>query len=131
MMSSYFDEKSGRVHDIAVQSRTAEAFLDPLAVIEAEVIAEVTLNAGDREFPSDLRERILAVIATQRVESVVPDVPTKGRRMAEIGLYSPLIEDLHSLYHEVAHRRISVRNGAFTWLDDPRANNQLRDEVDQ
>jgi hypothetical protein len=123
-MTSYFDIMSGRVHDAAARS-AGDDFLAELEAIEAEVIADVTRNTDDREFPPDLRERILTIIATQGVKS-----PTEGRRLATIGRYSPMIEALHSLYHDLARHRIPVRNGAFAWTDDPTVNNRLRDGID-
>ena len=128
-MSSYFDEMSGGVSDATRQFATVEAFLEQVEQIEAEVIADVTLNTGDREFPDDLRERILGIIAIQRVESAVPNAPTEGRRIATMMRYSPMIDELHSAYHELARRRIWVRHAHFCWLDSPRGNNNLRDSA--
>lgn len=63
-MSSYFDNLSRAVYE-AAQNESDESFLESVVQIEAGLYRDVTQLTGDREFPDDLRERILGVLATK------------------------------------------------------------------
>lgn len=126
-MTGYFDEATREVTTYSSAFRDEpEKFLQAVAEVEARVIKDVTLCTGDREFPHDLREAMLTKIAVLRVDPG-PGMPeTEGRRAALACRYSELIEDLHSLFHELARRRLVFRFGLVQ--DSPRGFLKLRDE---
>jgi hypothetical protein len=129
-MTSYFDEKDREVNALAEASESATEFLESLKQIEAEVIHEVSLVTGDREFPNGMREAIQGCIASKAIQ------PTKGmpenegaKDWATSGKCSQLLMDLHSHFHRVSSRRIRVRFGLLT--DNPRDILARRDEHDK
>lgn len=61
-MTSYFDDAARAVRAID-KTLGDEAYLAAVADIEKEVIRDVILCTGDREFPSELREKLMTVIA--------------------------------------------------------------------
>jgi len=108
-MSSYFDQLNNRVVGEDV---------DGVIHVEQEMIREVLLVTGDREFPEDLRQKAVALIGTWAVESkleeFVPGIgPSPGVKHFKVMGYSRLIHEMHSLFHEVASREIKTRFGRF------------------
>ncbi len=90
--------------------------------------ADVTAITGDREFPDDLREKMMTVLATVSLYQPHLEVPEQARELALCCRYSRAIEDMHELHHELAGRRIETR---FGWLcDDLVSNRKRRDEHD-
>jgi hypothetical protein len=127
-MTSFFDKAARDVRDADILSvnQPDSAFLDRLADIEAEVFRKVCLVTGDREFPDDLREKMLGVIAVHGVANNELTPSEKARERAAMMRYSRAIEDLHGLFHELARRRVQTR---FGWLSDsPDQILVLRDE---
>lgn len=112
-MTSYFDDKAREISDAA---RAGDYTL--AQKIEDQVIADVRLVTGDREFPDDLRERSNGLIATLCVQCP-SGVPTKGERTLRSAKRSSLVDALHSLFHDLARRRVETRFGLLT--DNPRA----------
>jgi len=135
-MSSYFDEATRTVSDLCQQHHGME-LVKKVAEVENEIIEQVNLNTGDREFPADLREKIQSCIAQWNVgwEKGRPGgiEAVEWHKKAWDWLFtvktSRLIDDLHSLYHQVASRRIKTRFGML--YDSPRGNNKMRDEWDK
>ena len=105
-MSSYFDAKSNGVIEASERFRKdAEGFMSAVEEIEKALIADVVLAVGDREFPNDLREKAMSLIANWHIGVYAGLEPrakavefTKSMRMSE------LIERMHALFHEVAQR---------------------------
>lgn len=129
-VSSYFDRIASRVFDADEQHPTDEGFLAALTEIEGELFRDVTQITGDREFPDDLREKMLGVLAVHAVyqpEGVL--TPERARVYAVTSRYSLAAEKLHDLHHELASRRIPARFGR--WTDSPTQNRVLRDEHDE
>lgn len=127
-MSSYFDELSSKMRE--QQNLPPEQFLDFARALEDQVVAEVSLVTGDREFPEDLREAIQRVIATQHLYP--RDSPLFSKQVEdELLLFrrSNLFESLHDLFHVVARRRIETRFGLL--YDSPSGILKLREEHDQ
>lgn len=126
-MTSYFDEKTREVAEAADDCDDFSTLKTLVAHIELRVIEQVVLVTGDREFPDDLRERILKAIATRAVCHYAGLEP---RRVAleylEATSMSALLDALHSLFHEVARRRIKTRFGLLQ--DSPRGILVLREE---
>lgn len=121
-MTGYFDTAEREA------AEAARAFgLDAVALVEERVIADVNLITGDREFPDDLRERIQGCIAVCRAKCP-SGIPTKGERYVEMVKRSKLLGELHSLFHEVARRRVRTRFGFLS--DNPRASVVARDDHD-
>jgi len=128
-MSSYFDEKSHRVACASSQFRSNHAFIGVVADIEQDLIRDVVLVAGDREFPADLREKVMKTIAEWHVGKYAGLEPRQEAvRTAEIMRMSELVEHMHSLFHEVASRRIRTRFGLLS--DHPPDILNRRDEHD-
>lgn len=128
-MTGYFDDASRAVRDVP-RTLSEDAFIAAVAAIEEPIVRDVTLNTGDREFPDDLREKILGIIATQAVYSHAGLPPTEDARWTVITMhYSSLIEALHSAFHALARRRLATRWGR--WYDSPRANLVARKDHDE
>jgi hypothetical protein len=111
-----------------------EEFLLSVAEIERRVVADVTLNTGDREFPDDMREIILGHIVLWGVHYVLdsrsPVQPTKDARDYVITLHaSAVLPHLHSAFHGLASRGLKTRFGY--WSDSPGENLLDRDRHDQ
>lgn len=113
-MTAYFDQLNSNVHSVSCACPDSELFLEALAEIEMEVIETVNLVTGDREFPADLRERIQGLIAINAVNNGWG----KADRKASVARLSPLFQELHSAFHDVASRRHQTRFGMLT--DSPR-----------
>lgn len=134
-MSSYFDDAARKVSGLCGQFSDT-ALVQEVAKVENEIIEQVNLDTGDREFPDDLREKIQGIIARWNVGYPVrPDTieAADWHREAWDWLHSVkssrLIDDLHSAYHIVASRRIKTRFGVL--YDSPRGNVNMRDEWDK
>src|SRR5229473_1519735 len=124
IMSNYFDDLDKQVHQINFQFEgdvyDVNAFVEEVARLEDKVIEVISLVVGDREFPDDLRQRILGIIAIHRLRGI-PDVDKGGfhavaRGFTEQLRRSALFSQLHSAFHDVARRRIRTRFGLL--LDD-------------
>lgn len=117
-MTAFFDDLRREVSDIKAADRAD--WLAKVAAIEAPVIETVRRVASDHEFPADLRQKIVATIAS---EAVVDTKGLPGRQEAKDYAWavkmSGLLEALHSLFHQVASRRIRTRFGLLS--DSPRA----------
>jgi hypothetical protein len=131
VMTSFFDEREAAVHNIHREhpDLTDEQYLDLVADIEKPVVEAVLLNTGDREFPDDLREKILNILATEAVyaHSGLPPTDT-AKRYTLACKTSGLLSALHSAFHKLAGRRIQTRFGY--WTDSPSQNLLSRDEHD-
>lgn len=118
-MTAYFDDLRREVADFPAEDPAN--WIQQLGDIERRVVQEVQLVTGDREFPDDLREKILGAIATKTVYDL-SDVVTASKdavAYATCTKCSDLLETLHSLFHQVANRRVQTRFGLLS--DSPRA----------
>jgi hypothetical protein len=117
-MTAYFDAAAREIAIYASGFRDDdEAFLRAAGWLEKSVIDGVTRLTGDREFPDDLREKILGDIAVWRIAER-PGLPeTRGREAARQFRRSDLVERLHLHFHELALRGVSTRFGVLA--DDP------------
>jgi hypothetical protein len=116
-MISYFDRANCAIFGIAQQTcGDDELFLSQAVEVEDRIVSEVCLNTGDIEFPDDLRQKILTVIACKRINGVLKDAETEGRRIARIMRYSPLIGQLHSAFSRASGQR---HPGAVRRVDRP------------
>lgn len=129
-MSSYFD---ALVREVGLAADDAgendEQFLAHVTEIEKRMFRDVTQISGDREFPDDLRERMMGVFAVKSVYH--PGKLEAPERAIELVLRcrsSRCIEDMHDLHHELASRRIVTRFGILS--DHPVNNLARRDEQD-
>ncbi len=128
-MSSYFDAKTSAAMDASAKATSEEDFIQQVAEIERGLIADVTLAVGDREFPSDLREKAMGLIARWHVGTHAGLEPSEeALRYVKAVRMSELVEEMHSLFHEVARRRVSTRFGLLS--DHPRDIVNRRDEHD-
>jgi hypothetical protein len=112
-VTSYFNEYESAVRDLSRIEQNNELFVRDLSVIEADVVAMVSLVTGDREFPDEWRERIQGCIACQRL--YINDIPNQQAiGYARTVRASSLLADLHSLFHRLASERIKMRFGLLT-----------------
>jgi len=136
-MSSYWDAVGRDVHEARSMNLADESFRTVVANIELAVIQTVSLAVGDREFPNDMRERILGSIAVNCLDhnwtsaKLPPHEPDWNKDAVEwlqlVG-YSRLLEDLHGHFHEVASLRVMTRFGV-EFTDDPSTFLKARDEA--
>ena len=136
-MTSYFDDHTRAVSELSAGA-TDEEFLDLIEDIEQEVIREVSLATGDREFPDDLREKIQRLIARYRVTPVLNrplgEHDRRGgdekvaRQTATATRTLPLLSELHSAFHAVGSRRHQTRFGLLS--DNPAVILAARDDHD-
>jgi len=128
-MSSYFDAKMEEVGKAAERFESDDMFLAQVANIEREMFDTISLVAGDREFPDDLREKIMGAFATQAVFShgVMNPMDKTVDYVLSVRC-SRVIDDIHELFHDLARRRIQTRFGRFS--DNPPMILALRDEYD-
>lgn len=134
-MSSYFDTIMSEFRDISFLPE--EEFLARATEIETRVIREVSLTTGDKEFPADLREKIQTCIAVNAYDYDKYATPQPRQRRIPINesaknwlltmRYSRMCEALHSLFHELAGRRIHHRFGGL-FFDNPAAFLKQRDD---
>jgi hypothetical protein len=111
-MTKYFD-------DVSAEISGGRNSVDEITEIERRVVSHAVLVCGDREFPQDLREKIMSIIACEAIHPLIEhgfQCP-KATQYAEVTKSSKLIEKLHEVFHEVAARQIVTRFGLLT--DDP------------
>ena len=127
-MTSYFDEA---VHQVNMLPRelVGDDYIKAIAAIEEPVIKTVMLNTGDREFPDDLREKILGIVATKAMHSPAGLSPrSEAVRYTLACRDSEMLHALHSAFHTLAGRRLKARFGF--WSDSPTQNLVSRDDHD-
>lgn len=129
-MTAYFDRINRIINDPTFGVFGEEKFLSDIALIEKRVIEQVVLVTGDREFPDDLREKILGAIAIKGICQIggLP-VLEKTKAMVLALKKSILLDDLHSAFHELAARNIRTRFGVFS--DSPNDILQQREAWEQ
>jgi hypothetical protein len=115
-MTAYFDDRDRRI-SVEGKGLPDDRFLLLVEEVEAEVIHQVNLLTGDREFPEDLRERFQRCIANKRCKTLPGLPPTDARQYCLALRHSELLSYLHSLFHELAGRRIRTRHGLL--FDSP------------
>jgi len=131
-VTAYFDDLEREVSTISSETRgNDDAFLERLSVIEKALSETARLNSGDREFPADLRERVMGAIACYAIAGSFEDADftERPKALALTLRRSRLVGELHRIFHEVAQRRIKTRFGL--WTDDPGANLKARDAHDE
>ena len=124
-MTTYFD-------NLTHQIKSSDL---PTAIhIEAQVVDTVSLACGDREFPADMRNKIMEAIAIwQMCPCYAPTVDHPQANHHSIRHYnicgtSILIATLHNLFHDLARQHIPTRFGLLT--DDPSEIVRTRDQHD-
>ena len=128
-MSSYFDELNRKVAQAAEDHESDEDFLVELMVIEGDLYHDVTRFTGDREFPDDLRERIMGMFAVKGVfQPGYTPIPERAADYALATRSSLLVEDMHDFFHDVARRRVLTRFGLLS--DHPKFDGDRRDRED-
>lgn len=129
-MSSYFDAMAREILEADESRPGNEEFLAAVIAVEERLWREVTRVTGDREFPNDLREKVLGEFARHAVYQPegVP-MPWKAREFVLSLRCSRVLEHVHELFHDVARRRITTRFGRLS--DSPTQILALREEYDQ
>ncbi len=95
-MTTYWDEKE----ELASGGDVKE--------FENQAIEDVKLIIADREFPEDLRIEILSVIDRLNIGT------EQGKQWFKAMVSSRLLRTLHTIFHEVARRRIKTRFGMLS-----------------
>ncbi|TAL42439.1 MAG: hypothetical protein EPN91_08650 [Salinibacterium sp.] len=137
-MSSYFDELNRELRELCEKQigrddnrelTIGSRFWVDYRTIEERVVKTVSLATGDREFPADLREKLMKIIATKRVfRPETNDVNEDAATYIVAMKLSELFEALHSAFHEVASRRAQTRFGMLS--DNPEGIVSRRDAHD-
>jgi len=126
-MSLYFDEVTAKIADASQYAD--DDFLDVVIAEENRASREAQLLCGDREFPDDLREKIMGIIAVWQLDPGPPFLASRtGLNWVLMFRQSRLVQELHIIFHEVAERRIETRFGLL--FDDPGAAVRARDAHD-
>ena len=128
-MSSYFDALSREIAELADQDRGDEEFIFEVIKVEERLYADVTAITGDREFPDDLREKIMGVFAVWGIyqPGKLP-ISSKAEQFLLFSKCSEAVESIHELFHDLARRRIQTRFGLLS--DNPTQIALLREEHD-
>ncbi len=129
-MSSYFDEMAARVRKAREEHSDNGQYLLAVAAIEGELFADVSRAIGDREFPKDLREKMLGLLAAKSVYQLPNLPPNDWARERALCGSSRVIEEMHDLFHDLARRRVTTRFCAFL-PDSPTYIVALRDDYDE
>lgn len=122
-MSSYFDKLARQVSDLSREcphSREGtETFLKGLIEIEKSLIRTCELFAGDIETPQDVREAIITCICNNQVRYDGGDTLRESRAamFADACRSSMLVDHMHSLWHDIARMRYTMRYGLVS--DNP------------
>ena len=103
-MSSYFDSAAANVL----------GDFTSIVTVEDQVIKDVSAISDDREFPDDLRVKILGAISLLRYDNGPEKPATAGRRNSDLMRRSALIERLHDIFHTLAQRRVETRFGMLS-----------------
>jgi len=124
-MTTYFDNIAREID---------KATLEEAIQIEEEMVRTVVLACGDREFPHETREQMMAAIATEQMcpqYTNGPDDPLANQKSIQyfniLGT-SRLLDTLHGMFHNLALRRVQTRFGVL--LDDPSDIVRARDAHD-
>ncbi len=132
-MSSYFDKFDREVRQLAQDTRGSdEQFLLQLKQLEATMIKTCELFAGDIDTPDDIRQAVIACIALNQVRYEGGDFlgdstgPSQGAQHAMCCKSSQLSHEMHSLFHDIARRRIETRYGLV--MDNPEHAVRMRDQ---
>lgn len=105
-MTAYYDELNRQV---SAASRDEATFLLEVAKVEARAQRAVEAVAKLDGFPDDLKTKIARAIEKSKTKEAL------GYRLAVRA--SELLSDLHSIFHDVASRRIETPFGVLS--DDP------------
>jgi hypothetical protein len=134
-MSSYFDAFRREVHTLSsAAGNDTEAFLKTLMIAEERIKNDCLSFAGDRETPDEVRQMIIACVALNEVRYSGGDFlgddkgESKGTQWAAVARSSRLGEEMHSLWHDIAHLRLKPRYGLV--MDNPEYAIQARDRHD-
>lgn len=129
-MSSYFDALAREVREIADRKPPTSILLEEVKVVEERLYHDVTAITGDREFPDDLRQKAMGILAVHSIYQprLVP-IPAKAVEWILACGYSRAIERMHDLFHEVASRRIETRFGKLS--DHPKFDAERRNDHDE
>lgn len=126
----YFDALAGEVSRASGELVDDAGFLAAVALIDARLTADAFAVAGDREFPDDLRHRVLAVLATKSLHQPTGlPVPERARHEARLLRFSPAVEAMRAPFRDLARRGVVTRFGPLT--GDPAEILRRRDAHDE
>jgi hypothetical protein len=124
-MTHVFDEALRQIRHVSADSKkwgadADDIFLERLTAIERHLAAEALRLADDTEFPPDLAQAIRECVAALSVSPADSPAQPFGAQQAVVLHTSPMLTQLHELFHELARRRVTTRFGLLT--DDPHDN---------
>lgn len=108
-MTSYFDELTKQVSFASVERSDEATFISKVDEIERRARRAVEAVAKLSSFPEDLRDEIARAIAKSTTE--------RARDYRLLMRSSEMVSDLHSIFHEIASRKIQTQFGVLS--DDP------------
>ncbi len=100
-MTSYWDEKEQMIYE----------GMD-IVKVEAGVIRDVNLVAGDIDTPEEIREQLMKIIALNQHTFMIGDEDhgsAKAKRSYQMSKHSRLLSLLHSAFHEIGRKEIKYR----------------------
>jgi hypothetical protein len=121
-MTSFFDNATSAVTALApfvAAGESDDLYVQRVQHIEMPVILAVLANIAAPEFPNDLRHKACTIIGRHKY-TFDPKEGRTARTMLLTTRHSDLLSDLHSLFHELARRRVPLLN--TTWSDSPTQN---------
>lgn len=123
-MSSYFDNAASEISK--ADNKNDDEFFEAARQIENKVVKDCLLNSGDKDFPEDLRQKIVGHVALWNLGYTDMSPIPKAKEWLLSLRSSKLINLLHEDFHDVAQRRIETRFGRLS--DNPAHNLAHRDQ---
>lgn len=108
-MTSYFDELTRQVSFASVERSNEATFIGKVDEIELRTRRAVEAVAKLPGFPEDLRDKIARAIERSTTE--------RAQNYRLLMRSSEMVNDLHSIFHEIASRKIQTQFGVLS--DDP------------
>jgi len=110
-MTAFFDEREGKINELLRDGKVAEAI-----TVENELVETVLKVVKIPEFPDDLHKQIEVGIFRYKLSG------DRGREWAESVKSSRLASGLHTVFHDLARKRIEMGGsgaGAGRFSDSP------------
>lgn len=107
-MTAFFDEREGKINELLRDDKIDEAI-----TVEANLITVVMKVLEIDNFPDSLHKKIEVGVARYKLSG------DRGREWAESVKSSRLASGLHTVFHDLARKRIEMPFGAGRFSDSP------------
>ena len=107
-MTAFFDEREGKINELLRDGKIDEAI-----AVENDLVTIVLEVCQIDGFPDDLHKEIEVGVARYKMSG------DRGREWAESVCSSRLASGLHTVFHNVARRRMEMPFGAGHYSDSP------------